>query len=433
MNHLAARPDIVVTAVDLDQTGVVANAVSVVVQAAVLCYDAVLTEVLDFGVNHLAVLGKLIAPLPHQTIGLGDPVVATVNHLAARPDIVVAAVDLDQTGVVANAVPVIVQAAVLCYDAVLSGILNLRVSHPAVVVKSIAPLTHQTVGLGDPVATAVNHLAARPDIVVAAVDLDQTGVVANAVLVVVQTVVLCNDTVLELSVCIKAICTLREAAVAHPPAVAGLVNNQRAVCLGVIVVAVKPEHTHVSTDAINVVVLDAAFLDNAVLELLIMENYAVFIEVVPPLRKQAVGLFRRNPEITISLRQHILHCLIICVEVVIQVVTVCVLNLHKSGERHVLTVFYPIGILALNAQTILADFIKPGGIGRSLRHRNKFLVPAGKLVTIARSFGFIGRAFERRHLPLFVDLCDGHAVHNPGNHSTGFGNDNAFLQQHVAN
>ena len=356
-----------------------------------------------------------------------------MNHLAIRPDVVIAAVDLDQTGVVANAVPVVVQAAVLCYDAVLSGILNLRVSHPAVVVKSIAPLTHQTVGLGDPVATAVNHLAARPDIVVAAVDLDQTGVVANAVLVVVQTVVLCNDTVLELSVCIKAIRTLRKTAVAHPPAVAGLVNNQRAVCLGVIVVAVKPEHTHVSTDAINVVVLDAAFLDNAVLELLIMENYAVFIEVVPPLRKQAVGLFRRDPEITISLRQHILHCLIICVEVVIQVVTVCALNLHKTGERHVLTVFYPIGILALNAQTILADFIKPGGIGRRLRHRNKFLVPAGKLVTIARSFGFIGRAFERRHLPLFVDFCDGHAVHNPGNHSTGFGNDNAFLQQRVAN
>ena len=251
--------------------------------------------------------------------------------------------------------------------------------------------------------------------------------------VVVQTVVLCNDTVLELSVCIKAIRTLRETAVTHPFAIVGPVDDQRTIRLGVIETAIKFEHTHVNTDTVDVVVLDAAFLDNAVLELLVMGNHAVFIEVVPPLRKQAVGLFRRNPEITISLRQHILHCLIIRAEVVIQVMTVCVLNLHKSGERHVLTVFYPIGILALNAQTILADFIKPGGIGRSLRHRNKFLVPAGKLVTIARSFGFIGRAFERRHLPLFVDLCDGHAIHNPGNHSTGFGNDNAFLQQRVAN
>ena len=85
------------------------------------------------------------------------------------------------------------------HDAVLAGILDFGINHPAVLGKLITPLTHQTVGLGDPVAAAVNHLAARPDIVVAAVNLNQTGIMQCTVQVVVQTVVLCNDTVLELS------------------------------------------------------------------------------------------------------------------------------------------------------------------------------------------------------------------------------------------
>ena len=358
-----------------------------------------------------------------------------MNHLAIRPDVVIAAVDLDQTGIIANAIPVVVQAIVLLHDAVLAGILDFGINHPAVLGKLITPLTHQTVGLGDPVAAAVNHLAARPDIVVAAVNLNQTGIMQCTVQVVVQTVVLCNDTVLELSVCIKAIRTLREAAVAHPFAIVGLVDDQRTIRLGVIETAIKFEHTHVNTDTVDVVVLDAAFLDNAVLELLVMGNHAVFIEVVPPLRQQPVGLFRRDPEVLTAIRQHILHSLAVHIKVVVQIVTVRILHLCKALVPYMPTVFQPIRAVVFLAQTVLADRSELRDIDGIFAYGSKLLIPTLELVTVVLILvllrilaGILGNGSLKNR----ISAQDTTILVLPSDSDSGLGNLRALLDQFIA-
>ena len=321
------------------------------------------------------------------------------------------------------------------HDAVLAGILDFGINHPAVLGKLITPLTHQTVGLGDPVAAAVNHLAARPDIVVAAVNLNQTGIMQCAVQVVVQTVVLCNDTVLELSVCIKAIRTLRETAVTHPFAIVGPVDDQRTIRLGVIETAIKFEHTHVNTDTVDVVVLDAAFLDNAVLELLVMGNHAVFIEVVPPLRQQPVGLFRRDPEVLTAIRQHILHSLAVHIKVVVQIVTVRILHLCKALVPYMPTVFQPIRAVVFLAQTVLADRSELRGIDGIFAYGCKLLIPTLELVTVVLILvllrilaGILGNGSLKNR----ISAQDTTILVLPSDSDSGLGNLRALLDQFLA-
>ena len=435
MDHLAARLDVVVAAVDLDQTGVVQHAVLVIVQAAVLRHDAVLRGIFDLRIEHLAVIGKGVAALGHETVGLGDPVAAAVDHLAARLDVVVAAVDLDQASVGAQAVLVIVQAAVLRHDAVLLGIFDLRIDHLAVIGKGVAALGHEAVGLADPVIAAVDDLAARLDVVVAAVDLDQTGVVQHAVLVIVQAAVLRHDAVLlqdELAVRVEGVFACLETGIVHSLAVVLLAGHQLAAALGVVVAAVQLEHAHVDADAVNVVVLGIIFRDNAVLELLIMEDHTVFIEVVAPLGQQTVGLVRRNPEVVSACGQDVLHGFAVRAKVVVQVVAFCILNLGQALVLYDLAILQPIGIIAIDAQAVFADRLELGGVSDIAGDGGELLVPTGKRVGVIRGLGLGGRAIIGRHVAICINLRRLHTVDDPGDGRAGLGDDGAGLQQLTA-
>ena len=401
VDDLAARLDVVVSAVDLDQSGVGAQSVHVIVQAAVLGHDAVLRGIFGLRIEHLAVIVKGVAALGHETVGLGDPVAAAMNHLTARLDVVVAAVDLDQAGVGAQAVLVIVQAAVLRHDAVLRGIFGLRIEHPAVIGEGVAALRHETVGLRDPVAAAMNHLAARLDVVVSAVDLDQAGVGAHAVLVVVQAAVFRHDALFlqeELAVRIEGIEALLEAAVTHPLAVILPAGHQLAAASGVVIAAVQLEHTHVHADAVDVVVLGITFRDNAVLELLVMRDHTVFIEVVAPLRQQAVGLVRRNPEVVSACGQDVLHGLTVRAKVVVQIMPLCVLDLRQTLVLYDLAILQPIGIIAIDAQAVFADWAELSRVCDIAGNCGELLVPSGKLVAVIRGLRLDRRPVVGRHL-----------------------------------
>ena len=253
--------------------------------------------------------------------------------------------------------------------------------------------------------------------------------------VVVQTVVLCNDTVLELSVCIKAIRTLREAAVTHPFAIVGPVDDQRTIRLGVIETAIKFEHTHVNTDTVDVVVLDAAFLDNAVLELLVMGNHAVFIEVVPPLRQQPVGLFCRDPEVLTAIRQHILHSLAVHIKVVVQIVTVRILHLCKALVPYMPTVFQPIRAVVFLAQTVLADRSELRDIDGIFAYGCKLLIPTLELVTVVLILvllrilaGILGNGSLKNR----ISAQDTTILILPSDSDSGLGNLRALLDQFIA-
>ena len=186
MDQLAGLTDIIVVAVNLDQTGIVPGAVHIVEQAAVLGNDAVLGLLQ----NELAVVRKLIAGRGQQAVVLGDPVIGAVDHLAAVADVVVIAVNLDQTGIAADVIHVIIQAAVLGNDAVL-GLWIAGQNHAALLVKLVAALGEGIavgildgfrVGLADPVSAANDVQAGRIVVVVAPVGfLYQAQVNANTV------------------------------------------------------------------------------------------------------------------------------------------------------------------------------------------------------------------------------------------------------------
>ena len=215
MDDLARGLDIVVAAVDDYKSGVVQLTILVVVQAAVLRHDAVLhirrrcrlrsgcgRRISARRVYHLAVIGKGVALLRQEAVRLAYPVAPAMDDLARGLDIVVAAVDDYESGVVQLAVLVIVQAAVLRYDAVLhircrcrlrSGgrrrvlrrcrsRLNRRVDHSALFVERIVVFRHQAVCLGDPICAVLYGNAHQPivvigEIVVAAVDKNKSGII----------------------------------------------------------------------------------------------------------------------------------------------------------------------------------------------------------------------------------------------------------------
>ena len=431
MNHLTARLDVVVAAADLDQAGVGAQSVHVIVQAVVLRHDAALGDILELRIEHRAVIGKGVAALGHEAIGLRDPVAAAVDHLTARLDVVVAVADLDQAGVGAQPVHVIVQAVVLRHDAALGDILELRIEHLAVIGEGVAALRHETVGLRDPVAAAMNHLTARLDVVVVAVDLDQSGVGAHTVLVVVQAAVFRHDALFlqeELAVRIEGIEALLEAAVTHPLAVILPAGHQLAAASGVVIAAVQLEHTHVHADAVDVVVLGITFRDNSVLELLIVEDHAVFIEVVAPLRQQTVGLVRRNPEVVSACGQDVLHGLTVRAKVVVQVVAFCILNLGQALVLYDLAILQPIGIIAIDAQAVFADRLELGGVSDIAGNCGELLVPTGKRVGVIRVLRLDRRPVVGRHGAARINLRRRHTVDDPGDGRAGLGDDGAGLQ-----
>ena len=69
--------------------------------------------------HHLAVRAEVIETSGKQTVRAIDPIMQRRNDLARAIDIVVVAVDLDQARVGLDAVDVVVQLAVLVYNAIL--------------------------------------------------------------------------------------------------------------------------------------------------------------------------------------------------------------------------------------------------------------------------------------------------------------------------
>ena len=112
MDHLAARLDVVVVAVNHDQAGIGQLAVDVVPQRVILRHDAVLDlrRIRRLGrrrriridlrrVHHLAAVIERVTLLRQEAICLGDPVVAAVDHLVVGGEVIIVAVNLDKAGV----------------------------------------------------------------------------------------------------------------------------------------------------------------------------------------------------------------------------------------------------------------------------------------------------------------------------------------------
>ena len=122
--------------------------------------------------DHLAVGIELIIRSRQEVVGLCDPVGAVNNQLTARTGVIVAAVKLEQTGVVAAAMPVAIQYAVFTYDTQRIGIRRRRrirtrgrirrrcVQHFAVRAELIVGGRQEVIGLCDPVGTVNNQLTA---------------------------------------------------------------------------------------------------------------------------------------------------------------------------------------------------------------------------------------------------------------------------------
>ena len=281
----------------------------------------------------------------------------------------------------------------------------------------------------------MNHLAARLDVVVAAVDLDQPGVGAHTVLVVVQAAVFRHDAFFlqeELAVRIEGIETLREAAVTHPLAVILPAGHQLAAASGVVIAAVQLEHTHVHADAVDVVVLGITFRDNSVLELLVMRDHTVFVKVVPPLRQQTVGLFLGDPEVVPAVWQDVLHGLTVRAKVVVQIMPLCVLDLRQALVLYDLTVFQPVGRVSIDAQTVFADRAELSRVCDIAGNCGELLVPSGELVAVIRALRLGGRAIIGRHVAICINLRRLHTVDDPGDGRAGLGDDGAGLQQLIA-
>ena len=281
----------------------------------------------------------------------------------------------------------------------------------------------------------MDDLTARLDVVVAVADLDQAGVGTHTVLVVVQAAVFRHDALFlqeELAVRIEGIEALLEAAVTHPLAVILPAGHQLAAASGVVIAAVQSEHTHVHADAVDVVVLGITFRDNSVLELLVMRDHTVFVKVVAPLRQQAVGLFFGDPEVVPAVWQDVLHGLTVRAKVVVQIMPLCVLDLRQTLVLYDLTVFQPIGIIAIDAQAVFADRAELSRVCDIAGNCGELLVPSGKLVAVIRGLRLDRRPVVGRHGAARINLRRRHTVDDPGDGRAGLGDDGAGLQQLTA-
>ena len=277
-----------------------------------------------------------------------------MNDLSGGPDIVIVAVNLNQTRIGNHAIHIVIQDAVFRNNAVLQisfGVRRFhyrRIHNLACFVEGIAHLRQQAVGLGDPVGLSVNDLAGGPDIVVVAVDLNQTRVGQLAIYIIVQAAVFRNNAVLRrfrhhhLTVFVEGVGPFGKQAIGYG-AVVGCIYNQLTVALGVVVILTNFEQTHVNLDAVDVVIQNALILQDTVLGgILIVRDHTVFIEVVAPLGKQVIGL--HNPIVLTALGKNILNGLAVLAEIVIIDFSAILNDPDKARVFHDLAVLDPIGI-----------------------------------------------------------------------------------------
>ena len=185
------------------------------------------------------------------------------------------------------------------------------------------------------------------------------------------------------------------------------------------------------SDAVYVVVQHSVNFGDAVLELCVVEYHSVFVEVVAPLRQQSVCLVGAYPEVTSVLR-HVLYRLAVCAEVVVKIMSLCVLDLRQSLVEYGFAVLEPVGVLAVDAQSVLAYCLKLCrvlGVSRYFRH---FGTPADELVAVIRSLRFFGCSLINGDRAEFI--CGGglFSANIPCDIGSGLGYHRAAFQLFIA-
>ena len=166
---------------------------------------------------------------------------------------------------------------------------------------------------GDPVHAVGHDLAAAADVIEVTVNFDQADIgylsvdiVTQHAVIVLYDAILVRSTRNELALCVKGIGSFLHQTV-HSGAVVGLVHDQLALAVGIVVIITNLDHACRSLDAVDIVEEVFAILQDPVLAgVLVVQNDAVFIEVVAPLRKRkAIGLM--EPAI-LAVQHSALHC-----------------------------------------------------------------------------------------------------------------------------
>ena len=219
----------------------------------------------------------------------------------------------------------------------------------------------------------MDYLAAGADIVVAVVDFNQTRVGQYAIHIVVEAAVFCHNAILgrirlnHFPFFVKCICAFGEETI-HTGAIIGLINHQFAIALGIIIVIAYLNQSHVNFNSVNVVILNAVVFCNPVLAgVLVVQNDAVFIEVVAPLRKcKAIGLM--EPAI-LAVQHSTLYCsrecqaltllqILLDCEVIIVDLAVLLDNALQTGFFFDDAAVEPIGVFsdAVNAGNVALEY-----------------------------------------------------------------------------
>ncbi len=274
-NSITISQDVVVVFANLHQT-------SVHIQAAILVVGQLVILGHDFrGHDGLAVLVEAVEASGRQVIGLDDIILRIGDELAALRSVVVVLADLDQTSSLLRACNVVVTVVDTLAD-----------DHLAVRSELVGIGREQTVGLrlGHFLLSAAHSRAVRSDVVVSALELNQTSVLVQlAVDVVVQLAVLLHHFSGQdrLAVLIEAVGTGREQTVGLGH-VGFAINHSLAFSANIVVGAFEHDQASIvlAHAVVVVVVQDAILFDNGSL----LDQMAVFIEVVvATLADQTVG------------------------------------------------------------------------------------------------------------------------------------------------
>lgn len=235
----------------------------------------------------------MISALGHQVMRPGNVVITIAYHFALGIHIVIIIANFDEARIGQCSIDIVMQNAIFLDDAILRSAGQLSVLIERVVTGFL-----QAMCPGDPVHTIGHDLAAAADIVEITVDFNQANIGYLSVDIVTQhAVVVLYDAILvrcarnELALCVKGIGSFLHQAV-HSGAVVCLVHDQLALAIGIVVIVADLDHACRSLDAVDIVIEVFAVLQNAVLAgVLVVQNDAVFIEVVAPFRKRkAIGL-----------------------------------------------------------------------------------------------------------------------------------------------
>ena len=291
MDDLTGGTHIVVVAVDLDQAGISTFAVPIEVQASIFLVDSVLQRC--DATCQFAICVEVISALGHQVMRPGNVVIAIAYHFTLGIHIVVIIANFDEARIGQFSIDIVMQNAIFLDDAILRSAGQLSVFIERVVTGFL-----QAVRPSDPIYAIGHDLAVAADIIEVTVNFNQADIGYLAIDIVTKyAVIVLYDAILvrcalnEFALCVKGIGSFLHQAV-HSGAVVGLVHDQLALAVGIVVIVTDLDHACRSLDAVDIVEEVFAILQDPVLAgVLVVQNDAVFIEVVAPLRKcKAIGL-----------------------------------------------------------------------------------------------------------------------------------------------